>query len=233
MRVVSQPERAIVSLRASVVAGPTIAGLFYYLADGGFRSVAVRYFDDETGGWSHRVLGTHQSAINQIVGLLDSAYPIVGRSSFLTRRVSFATVDDKSPLQDSIGYFRASGGQLKLDDVPNFSNIFVRRHMLYKVEEENGGVKLVSIGGVFPKSIQDFLYSAIGRDVRYRPDVLYGVECAKAYLTVAETGEPGCFEVDAISKWGTQEQLIRRRYRRVIFPFNDEAGQKWVLVFRL
>jgi hypothetical protein len=229
VRIISHPERVIVSMRPSVVQGPTVAGLFYYLSDFNFRSIALQHFDDTADEWRSRVLRANESPISQIVSLMEDTHSIVGRSSYLTKEVSFATLASRSPLHDSMSYYRATGGRLKVSQIPKFSNIFERRHMLYKISEEDGGVVLISIGGNFPKRIQDFLYSAIGNDMRDRPDPLYGAECAKAYLMVARTGRPGCFEVDTISKWTPRDELIRRRYRRVIFPFSDETGQKWVL----
>jgi hypothetical protein len=229
VRVQSQPRRVVISMRPSVVAGPTLTGLFYYLADCRFRSIALRQFDDISNSWHYAVLSAHESPINQIVTLVENTSAIAVRSSFLSRRVSFATITDKSPLQDSIGYYRDTGGRLKVGQIPNFSTIFARRHMLYKVDEQNARVTLVSIGGSFPKSIQEFLFRAVGTDVRDRPDAMYGAECSKAYLTVARTGEPGCFEVDAISKWQDGDDFHRRRYRRVIFPFRDDYGHQWVL----
>jgi hypothetical protein len=229
VRIVSNPGRAVVSMRPSVVQGSTLAGLFYYLADFRFRSVAVQHFDDATDEWYSRVLSANESVIDQISILLESSRPIVARSSYLSRQVSFAALPKRSPLQDSIAFYRHTGGYLKLSQVPKFSNIFERRHMLYKINEEISGVTLISIGGCFPKIIRDFLFSAIGTDMRDRPDPLYGAECAKAYLSVARTERPGCFEVDAISRWPSSEEPVRRRYRRVIFPLRDEIGQKWVL----
>lgn len=229
VRIVSHPGRAVVSMRPSVVQGSTLAGLFYYLSDYHFRSVAVQHFDDTTDEWYSRVLRANESVIDQISSILDVSRPIVARSSYLSRQVSFSALPKRSPLQDSIAFYRDTGGQLKLSDIPKFSNIFERRHMLYKINEETSGVTLISIGGAFPKVIRNFLFSAIGTDMRDRPDPIYGAECAKAYLSVARSERPGCFEVDAVSLWPSCKEPVRRRYRRVIFPLRDEIGQKWVL----
>ena len=229
MRVTSQHNRAVITLRPTVAEHGALIGLMYYLTDNNFRSVAVRVYDDAIDDWRHEIVGTVTSAIRHVAKLLSLSMEGEQASSFLTRKVPLENVSVSSHLHTSIRYFRDSNGKLDLNRISDFADMFSGRYMLYKVDSETARIILVSVGESFPKPIQKFLSGSIGKDIRDRPDANYADECAKAYLSVARNPEPACFEIDALSKWSPDVPLLRRCYRRVILPLVDDAEQTWLL----
>lgn len=229
VHLISNPGRAVIAMRPSVMADATAAGLMYYISDWPYDALGLRLYDDKIRSWRYELLGAHDRAIGRIAAILHDVQSIRQKSSYLSRQVLFSTIDQNSPLQLGIEYFKDCNGELTSDHIAELPNVLAARHMLYKFDESSHQLILHSVAGSFPKPIQSYLFNAIGSDIRDRPDMAYGQECANAYLSSALADTPMCFEVDAISKWSASGERLRRRYRRAIFPLHDRDGAKWLL----
>ncbi|MFT5509301.1 MAG: hypothetical protein ACI89J_002382 [Hyphomicrobiaceae bacterium] len=229
VRVVSHSDRALIVFRPSVVDDRSIVSLYYHLVDHQFRSLALKAFDDTNNCWRYEILGSCDNAVRIIGAMLEDEVTRLHTSSYLSREVPFRSANQHSLLQEGIDFHQRLNGHLSSHHISSLPEHLMGRHMLYRVNKGEGEIILASIGGSFPKPIENYLYQAIGRDIRDRPDSAYGNECAADYASVASSNKPTCFEVDTISKWAAGDLRLRRRYRRVILPFSDEFGQQWLL----
>lgn len=229
VRLKGRDDRLVIMLRPTVVSDHAVIALLYYLADQHFSAIALQIFDDHEDDWRYELVGGHASAIEKISSLLAHDLKHQNSSSFLSREVALDTIDSMPPLRDGLDFFRYCGGRLDSRQIASFTSQLTGRHMLYSVSPDSESITLKSIVGSFPTPIETYLYNAVGRDIRDRPDTAYAQECVAAYRSVAKRGKPTCFEVDAITKWSASTKRLRRRYRRIILPFSDEGGQLWLL----
>jgi hypothetical protein len=108
------------------------------------------------------------------------------------------------------------------------SEILGGRLVAIKAQDHGGGTVIARVGTGLPVFAQVGLGRTIGLRVEDQPDTRYGRTCANTYGTVLASGKPKLERIDALVRWPGVGQ-VRRRYVRLLLPFNAANQEKWLL----
>jgi hypothetical protein len=106
------------------------------------------------------------------------------------------------------------------------------RYILLHAPSSSSRILIKEVGQGMPACAKHWLSRGIGMRLEDQPDTSYGRLCAKAYREAKDRRQPVLDEIDAVVDWpdfGRQ----RRRYRRLILPFQATNGDVYLLVFRV
>jgi hypothetical protein len=213
-------------IRPTHVAPVALAAVLSWLAEQKSARFGVSCYGDHQ--WSHEIHPSRERAIHAIVALLNSA-DARRQDAVRSRRQEPGSLPGSSPLRASFEHWLASLGQLhrgRLDSVTG--NVVDHRYIVLYAPSSSSRMIIKEVGEGMPACAKHWLSRAIGMRMEDQPDTAYGRLCAEAYRQAKNGGQPILDDIDAFVEWpGFGRQ--RRRYRRLILPFQGTGGDVYLL----
>jgi hypothetical protein len=213
-------------LRPTHVAPVALAAGLFWLAEQKSARIGVSCYGDHR--WSHEIHPAREMAIQAIVALVNSVHA-QRQDAVRSRRQEPVNLPSSSPLRPSLEHWLASLGRLdrgRLESVT--SHAADSRYILLYAPSSSSRIIIKEVGQGMPAGAKHWLSRAIGMRFEDQPDTAYGRLCAAAYRQAKDRGQPILDDVDAFVEWpGFGRQ--RRRYRRLILPFQSTGGDVYLL----
>lgn len=213
-------------LRPSHVAPVALAAVLFWLAEQKSARIGVSRYGDHR--WSHEIHPSREMAIQAIVALVNSAQA-QRQDAVRSRSQEPISLPTSSPLRPSLEHWLASLGRLhhgRLESVT--CHAAENRYILLHAPSSSSRILIKEVGQGMPACAKHWLSRGIGMRLEDQPDTSYGRLCAKAYREAKDRRQPVLDEIDAVVDWpdfGRQ----RRRYRRLILPFQATNGDVYLL----
>jgi hypothetical protein len=213
-------------LRPTHVAPIALAAVLFWLAEQKTARTGVSCYGDH--GWSHAIHGSIQAAIQAIVAAVNSAHA-QRQDAVRSLRQEPDRLPNSSPLRASLEHWVASLGQLPRGELERVTGQVVdSRYIVLHAPSWSPRIVIREVGQGMPECAKQWLSRAIGMRLEDQPDTAYGGVCADAYRQAKDRGQPILDDVDAFVEWpGFGRQ--RRRYRRLILPFQGAGGDVYLL----
>jgi hypothetical protein len=213
-------------LRPTHVAPIALAAVPFWLAEQKSARISVSCYRDHR--WSHEIHGSIEAAIQAIVAAVNSAHA-QRQDAVRSRRQEPDRLPNSSPLRASLEHWVASLGRLPRGELERVTGQVVdRRYIVLYAPSWSSRIVIREVGPGMPACAKQWLSRAIGMRFEDQPDTAYGHVCADAYRQAKDRGQPILDDVDAFVEWpGFGRQ--RRRYRRLVLPFQAAGGDVYLL----
>jgi hypothetical protein len=213
-------------LRPSHVAPVALAAVLFWLAEQKSARIGVSCYGDHR--WSHEIHPSREMAIQAIVALVNSAHA-QRQDAVRSRSQEPVTLPTSSPLRPSLEHWLTSFGRLHRGRLESVTcHAAEGRYILLYAPSSSSRIIIKEVGQGMPAGAKHWLSRGIGMRLEDQPDTAYGGLCAKAYRRAKDRRQPILDEIDAIVEWpGFGRQ--RRRYRRLILPFQGTNGDVYLL----
>lgn len=139
------------------------------------------------------------------------------------------TIRASSPLRQILRYWVDTAGRYDPNTFDDVANTALNgRYAVFRNKRDSSILEVQACGAGMPDCAKAWLIASVGRGLHEQPDSDYAEYCANAYLRAVRGAAPLFDDVDAIVAWpgfGSE----RRRYRRLILPFDDIDGSSYLL----
>lgn len=216
-----------ISLRPALVRPPSLAGLFYHLAEATPDRVLLSYFQRD---WRHEVIRSIHEAILRLEDLVYAAGGKYPRSTYLSQRNPLAprrhaALERLSPL---LVIWQFTAGRYP-DGLPDLLAALGLVDSAVVHRNPAGTNRLIfdhrGLGFLHYQPCWNLL--AVGRDIEDQPDRAYAARTAVGYRAALDDGEPRFEAIDAVINTPGRDTR-RSRYDRLILPWRGSNGERFV-----
>jgi hypothetical protein len=223
--IIDRPDFLRLRLRPLLVSTRSVAALFYWLAERRPARSAITWYDE---GWHDEVCGSPRQLRNRLGAILQGGAARLPAELYLATRRHMDTVLDppghpfapllKAWLRGSREELLASAQQQGL----------WQRAMVAERDPVSGGFRFRHSGGSIQLYGAEWSDQAAGRLIREQPDGAYGswIEQGCAAVDDMRTAR---VELVHAAVTGTDGQLRRWRYERLMLPFEAIDGGRIVM----
>jgi hypothetical protein len=223
--IIDRPGFLRLRLRPLLVSSRTVAALFYWLAEHRPARSAVAWFDDQ---WHDEVCGGPRQLYQRLSEMLHaSARSLVSEPYLATRRSMDAILDPPghpfAPLLKS--WLRGSREDLLA--IARRQGLW-ERAMVAERDPLSGGFRFRHSGGSIQLYGAEWSEKAAGRRLSEQPDSAYGAWIEQGCANVDEARNVRVELVHA-AVVGSDRQVRRWRYERLMLPFEAADGRRVVM----
>ncbi len=214
-----------IRLRPSFVSQKTYESLLNWLNNSRIDRIVLSWLDKE---WHHELLKSREIAATRVTDLREFTTRMQPHD-FLAHRVTANQLPESTALGILLRYWdRLSepGGQTSLMNLIN--KALGNRYVLVQEDPQSSKLVFREFGGGLFNHYGAWRSSGVGSPLDELPDRPYGRWIADAYHAALADHEPRIDDVDAIVEW-PHVGRTRMRYRRIIVPFNNDAGEASIL----
>lgn len=214
-----------IRLRPDFVSQGAHNSLTHWLSSGRIDRIVLSWLDKD---WHHELLKSREIAVARVAELVELA-KLARPKDFLAHAVTANELPESTALGILLRYWeRLAEPEGRPSLMSLLNKALGNRYVL--VQEDPNTARLVfrEFGGGLFNHYGAWRSSGVGAPMDELPDQMYGRWIANAYSTALADGAPRVDDVDAIVKW-PHVGRTRMRYRRVIVPFSDEAGEPSIL----
>lgn len=220
-----RPGSLQVSLRPERVRRPTLATLFYRLAEVRPQRLVLSYLGRD---WQHEVVGNAHEAMLRVEDLVASSagwHPGAGytvqRHSLVMRR--HPSLQELAPLL-AVWHLAAGRSPCPLPEVLGRLG-FLNRSVIVRNPARSGRMVFEHRGKSFTFYQPCWNLLAMGRDVEDQPDLDYGKHTARCYREAFAEDAPRFESIDAVIRTPGRE-VRRSRFDRLILPWRMPNGER-------
>ena len=215
-----------VKLRPSMVAGPTLAAVLFWLSDRPKLRCTALIYDDAAGEWRHTILSTCEKAVLVLGAMVTEA---TAQDMRVIRRRSLEPHEacQFPPLGKAVEYWRQGNGKYETAGLERLLTTSLNARFIL-LRQDGGSLILSKVGSGLPKFALETLRPVVGRDFIHQPDMAHAKACIDAYTGAINLWEPVVEDVEAKAFWPGYGRL-RRRYTRLIMPLRSPGNRVEVL----
>lgn len=223
--IIDRPDFLRLRLRPLLVSTRTIAALFYWLAERRPPRSAIAWFDDV---WHDEVCGGPRRLHDRLSAILQGSVRLLPTEPHLATRRSMDTVLDP-PGHPFAPLLKAwlRGARDELIASAQHQGLW-QRAMVAERDPADGGFRFRHSGGSIQLYGADWSQRAAGRRISEQPDSVYGRWIERGCAAVDES-RTARVELVHAAVTGTDGQLRRWRYERLLLPFESADGRRVVM----
>ncbi|MFM9938704.1 MAG: hypothetical protein ACKVP7_04315 [Hyphomicrobiaceae bacterium] len=220
------PRAVHIKFRPSRVGELPFFSMLMWLSEQRADRVVVHTHDE---AWRTKIIGGGEERTRlALLAIYNSSGSRPERKVLHSPRAT-ETLPFDSPLRAALRYWVDVIGRYDATSLRRVATeVLGNRYALIKQTAGTTDLRVKACGEHMPSCAKEWLSAALGRRLDEQPDIEYARYCSQVYLRAASHGAPLLDDVDAIVAWPGYNS-DRRRYRRIILPFDDASGDVYLL----
>jgi hypothetical protein len=195
-----------------------VSTLLVWGAEANLSHVVVSYHGRKC---SHRVIHGIEGLRRAVLEIFQGKDRNIA-DRFLSRRLKPNQVSQHQALGTLHGLW-SQGKQQSVGSLTDFCNDHLKGRFTV-LAKQNAQWRIASVGGGYTIYPSSYINASVGTALEDDPDPAYGGWLATSYKVIDQDGQPGLEDVDAIIKTPAMGCMRHLRYRRLVVPFESQAG---------